>query len=183
VLKVFFQIKEYELITQSTYDPGITTGRQSQLITDDLVESLTEISSFFMPDGIVASPVDYVNDSRKSLPLDSNVVLVEIATQQIVECKNQLSIQLKGKIIEGFLKPREFSYFLSHSYPRAKIFPGHDHLQTFELSEFLRLEYPEIPLVLSDTIFSLNFLNLDVADEPSLQFNGGGCLILGDESS
>ena len=167
----------------STYDPGITMGQQSQLITDDLVESLTEISSFFMPKGVVAAPVDYVDDYRKSLALDSNVVLVEIVTQQIFECKSRLSIRLSGMIIEGFANPREFSFFLSHSYPRAKIFPGRDHLQTFELSEFLRLEYPEIPLVLTDSIFSLHFLDLSVADEPSSLFNGGGCLILGGEFS
>ena len=168
---------------ESIYDSGVITGRQSQLITDDLVESLTEISSFFMPQGVVAAPVDYVNDSRKSFPLNSNILLVEICTQQIFECANRLSIRLSGVIIEGFARPREFSFFLSHSNPRAKVFVGRDNLQTFELSEFLRLEYPEIPLVLTDSIFSLHFLDFSTSGEPVTVFNGGGCLLFGEESN
>jgi hypothetical protein len=156
---------------------------QSQLITDDLVESLTETASFFMPQGVVAAPVEYVGDSRTSLSLQGNVLLVEICTQQIFECENRLSIRLSGLIIEGFATPREFSFFLSHSYPQAKVFPGRDNLQTFELSEFLRLEYPEIPLVLTDTLFSLHFLDFNTSDEPTILFNGGGCLLLGKDSN
>ena len=167
----------------STFDSGVTAGMQSQLITDDLVESLTEIGSFFMPQGVVAAPVEYVDDSRNSLALQGNVLLVEICTQQIFECENRLSIRLSGLIIEGFATPREFSFFLSHSYLQAKVFPGRDNLQTFELSEFLRLEYPEIPLVLTDTLFSLHFLNFSTSDEPTTLFNGGGCLLLGEESN
>lgn len=166
----------------STFDPGVAMGRQSQLISDDLVEGLTEICSFFMPQGVVAVPVDLVDDSRNRLALQGNVLLVEISTQQIFECQDRLSIRLSGMIIEGFAKPREFSFFLSHSNPQAKVFPGRDNLQTFELSEFLRLEYPEIPLVLTDTLFSLHFLNFNTSDEPAVLFNGGGCLLLGKES-
>ncbi len=156
-------------------------GVQAQLITDDLVEGLTEIGSFFMPGGVVPTPVDYVDDSRNSQPLQGNVLLVEVASQQILECEERLSIRLSGAIIEGFTKPREFSFFLSHSYAGAKIFRGRDNLQTFELSEFLRLEYPEIPLVLTDTLFSLQFLDFSGGVEPTASFNGGGCLILGEE--
>jgi hypothetical protein len=167
----------------STFDPRVTASRQSQVITDDLVEALTEIGSFFMPQGVVAAPVEYVDDSRSSLALQGNVLLVEICTQQIFECENRLSIRLSGLIIEGFAKPREFSFFLSHSNRQAKVFPGRDNLQTFELSEFLRLEYPEIPLILTDTLFGLQFLDFSTGDEPTALFNGGGCLILGEESN
>lgn len=156
---------------------------QAQLITDDLVESLTEIGSFFMPQAVVVSPVGYVEDSRTSLALKGNVLLVEICSQQIFECQDRLSIRLSGLIIEGFAKPRAFSFFLSHSYPQAKVFTGRDNLQTFELSEFLRLEYPDIPLVLTDTVFSLQFLDYSSGDEPIESLNGGGCLLLGKEAS
>lgn len=164
-----------------TYEPGATMEVQAQLITDDLVEGLTEIGSFFMPGGVVPSPVDYVDDRRNSLSLQSNVLLVEIASQQIFECEERLFIRLSGVIIEGFARPREFSFFLSHTYARAKVFPGRNNLQTFELSEFLRLEYPEIPLVLTDTLFSLHFLDFSTGEDPRAMFNGGGCLILGEE--
>jgi len=173
---------EYDLNTEFIHRSSVTTGRQAQLMTDDFVESLTEISSFFMPQGVVAAPVEYVDDFKKSLVLDSNVILAEIATQQIFECENRLSIQLNGMIIEGFSKPREFSFFLSHSYSRAKVFPGRDNIQTFYLSEFLRLEYPEIPLILTDTVFSLHFLDFSTDDEYVSLLNGGGCLILGEEA-
>ncbi len=156
---------------------------QSQLITDDLVESLTEIGSFFMPQGVVAAPVEYVDDSRRSLALQGNVLLAEICTQQVFECQDRLSVHLSGFIIEGFSRPREFNFFLSHSHLQAKVFRGRDTLQTFHLSEFLRLEYPDIPLVLTDTLFSLHFLDLSDGGEPVVTFNGGGCLSLGEESS
>lgn|GEM_PF-1408000 len=175
--------KECGLDIGSTFDFTVRAGMQSQLISDDFVEALTEIGSFFMPGGVVATPVEYVDDTRSSLPLQGNVLLAEIATQQILECANRLSIRLSGMIIEGFEKPREFSFFLSHSYKQAKVFSGRDNLQTFELSEFLRLEYPDIPLVLTDTLFSLNFLNFSTGDDPSTQYNGGGCLLLGEESN
>jgi len=167
----------------SIFDSAVRTGVQSQLISDDFVEALTEIGSFFMPSGVVATPVEYVDDSRSSLPLHGNVLLAEISTQQILECGDRLSIRLSGMIIEGFRKPREFSFFLSHSYQQARVFSGRDTLQTFELSEFLRLEYPEIPLVLTDTLFSLNFLDFNQDSEPSVFYNGGGCLLLGEESN
>lgn len=156
---------------------------QSQLITDDLVESLTEIGSFFMPRGVVAAPIEYVDDSRRSLALKGNVLLAEICTQQIFECQDRLSIRLSGFIIEGFTRPREFNFFLSHSYPQAKVFRGRDTLQTFYLSEFLRLEYPDIPLVLTDTLFGLHFLDFSDGSEPVATFNGGGCLSLGEDFS
>lgn len=156
---------------------------QSQLITDDLVESLTEISSFFMPKGLVVAPVEYVDDNRRSISLQGNVLLAEIASQQIFECQDRLSIRLSGFIIEGFERPREFSFYLSHSYMDAKVFRGRDTLQTFELSEFLRLEYPPIPLVLTDTLFSLHFLDFSSSEDPRAVFNGGGCLLLGEESN
>lgn len=156
---------------------------QSQLISDDFVEALTEIASFFMPDGMVALPVDYVDDIRTSRPLQENVLLAEIATQQIIECENRLSIRLNGIIIEGFKKPREFSFFLSHGYRLAEVFTGRDNLQTFELSEFLRLEYPRIPLVLSDIVFGLKFFDFRADDDPPAIFNGGGCLLIGEESN
>lgn len=136
-----------------------------------------------MPQGMVASPVDYVNDNRKSAPLNSNILLAEISTQQIFECGDRLSIRLSGSIIEGFARPRDFSFFLSHSNLKAKVFHGRDNLQTFELSEFLRLEYPEIPLVLTDAIFSLHFLDFSKGEEPAILYNGGGCLLLGEEAS
>lgn len=166
---------------ESTYELNATTSAQSQMINDDLVESLTEICSFLMPQGVVAVPVEYVDDYRKSLVLESNIILAEIMTQQIFECNERLSIRLSGLIIEGFANPRKFSFLLSHSNLRAKIFLGRDHMQTFGLSEFLRLEYPEIPLVLSDTIFGLNFLDFSTDDEPVSSFNGSGCLLIGEE--
>jgi hypothetical protein len=167
----------------STFDPRVTAGRQAQLITDDLVEALTEIGSFFMPHGVVAIPVEYVGDNRNSLLLKDNILAVEISTQQIFECENRLSIRLSGLIIEGFAKPRKFSFYLSHSFTPAKVFPGRDNLQTFGLAEFLRLEYPKIPLVLTDTLFGLHFLDFSTSDEPTVSFNGGGCLLLGEVSS
>jgi hypothetical protein len=166
---------------EPTFDTRAMTGMQSQLITDDLVESLTEIGSFFMPKGMVVAPIDYVNDNRRSLALQGSELLVEISSQQIFECQDRLSIRLSGAIIEGFERPREFSFFLSHSYVDAKVFRGRDTLQTFELSEFLRLKYPPIPLVLTDTLFSLHFLDFSNGDEPNAIFNGGGCLLLGEE--
>ena len=166
---------------ESPFESGIATGRQSQLMTDDFVESLTEITSFFMPQGVIAAPVEYVDDFRKTLILDTSVVLAEIVSQQIIECEDRLSIRLNGVIIEGFANPREFSFFLSHTNLRAKIFPGRDYSQIVELSEFLRLEYPDISLFLTDTIFSLHFLDFSSDDEPASLFNGGGCLILGKE--
>jgi hypothetical protein len=166
---------------ESTYELNAIESTQSQSINDDLVESLTEISSFFMPQGVVAVPVEYVDDFRKSLVLESNIVLAEIMTQQIFECNDKLSIRLSGIVIEGFSNPRKFSFLLSHNNLRAKIFQGRDHMQTFRLSEFLRLEYPEIPLLLSDTIFGLNFLDFSTDDEPVSSFNGSGCLLIGEE--
>ncbi len=166
---------------ESTYELNTIAGAQAQLINDDFVESLTEICSFLMPQGVVAVPVEYVDDYRKSLVLESNIVLAEIMTQQIFECNDKLSIRLSGVFVEGFTHPRTFSFLLSHSNLRAKIFPGRDHMQTFGLSEFLRLEYPEIPLILSDTIFDLNFLDFSRDDEPVSSFNGSGCLLIGEE--
>ena len=84
----------------SIFDSAVRTGVQSQLISDDFVEALTEIGSFFMPSGVVATPVEYVDDSRSSLPLHGNVLLAEISTQQILECGDRLSIRLSGMIIE-----------------------------------------------------------------------------------
>ena len=135
-----------------------------------------------MPRGVVAVPVNYVDDSRTSLALHGNVLLAEIATQQIFGCENRLSMRLSGMILEGFKNPLEFTFFISHSYPRAKVFAGRDNLQTFELSEFLRLEYPDIPLVLTSTVFSLNFLDFSINDDPEALINGGGCLLLGNKS-
>lgn len=170
--------------TESTWETGITANQQSQVITDDFVESLTEIGSFFMPKGVVAAPVEYVNDLRKAVLLESSTLLAEISSQQIFECGNKLSIRLVGTIVEGFAKPLEFSFFLSHTYPAAKVFKGRNYLQTFELSEFLRLEYPPIQLVLTDTLFSLHFLDFEKNEvEPQTLFNGGGCLLFGEIES
>lgn len=165
----------------STCNCGITPGRQSQVITDDLAESLLEIGSFFMPQGIVATAVDYVNDCNKCAKLQSNILLAEICTQQIIECDNLLSIRLSGRILEGFATPRYFSFFISHSYQHARVFSGRNTLQTFELSEFLRLEYPDISLVLTNTLFSLHFLDFTSGDKPKTVINGSGCLLLGEE--
>ncbi len=140
-----------------------------------------EIGSFFMPQGIVATPVDYVNDCKKCSKLQGNVLLAEISSQQILECDNLLSIRLSGRILEGFTRPREFSLFISHSNPHARVFSGRDNLQIFELSEFLRLEYPDIPLVLTNSLFSLHFLDFTGDDEPETVINGGGCFLFGEE--
>ncbi len=156
-------------------------GRQPQLIADDLVQSLVDIGSFFMPSGLVVTPMDYVNDWRKAVAMQSNIILAEIASQQILECEDRFSITFTGLIVQGFKKPREFKFFISHSYPGAKVFPGRDTLQTFGLSEFLRLEYPEIPLVITDTLFSLHFTDYTTNDEPRSFLNGGGCLLFGEE--
>lgn len=173
--------EENVLNTQSTCENGVFAQQQSQVITDDFVESLLEISSFFMPQGIVTAPVEYVNDVRKAAPLDTNVLLVEIASQQILECGNNLSIKLAGTIREGFAKPLEFGFFISHTYAEAKIFQGCNNLQTFELSEFLRLEYPPIQLILTDTLFSLTFVDFKHDDiAPQSIFNGSGCLVFGE---
>ncbi len=167
----------------STCDCGIIAGIQSQVITDDLVESLMEISSFFMPQAVIATPADLVNDCCTAAPLQSNVLLAEICSQQILECHDQFSIRLSGRIVEGFATPREFSFFISHSNPHARVFSGRYNLQTFELSEFLRLEYPEISLVLTNSLFSLHFLDFTSGDEPKTLFNGGGCLLFGEDTT
>ena len=170
--------------TESTCEAETALGQQSQVITDDLVESLLEISSFFMPQGVVVAPVEYVNDVRKSVQLDSHILLAEIASQQILESGSNLSIKLSGTILEGFKKPMPFSFFISHTYKDAKIFRGRNNLQTFELSEYLRLEYPPILLTLTDTLFSLNFIDFkhdEVA--PQSIYNGSGCLIFGESES
>lgn len=167
--------------TGSFFDPGVVAGRQSQLITDDFVESLVEIGSFFMPPTIVVTPVDYVNDRRKATALQSNILLAEICSQQILECENRLSLCLCGLIVEGFKTPRDFTFFISHSYSRAKVFPRRNNLQTFELSEFLRLEYPEISLVLTDTLFSLHFADYTPNNGPISFLNGDGYLLFGEE--
>lgn len=164
----------------SIADSEVMDERQPQIVTDDLVESLVEVGSFFMPPGILVEPVDYVNDWRKAIPLDSNVITAEIRSQQILECENRLAVKLSGRIVEGMADPQEFSFFLSHTYPPAKVFADRDALQTFRLSEFLRLEYPEIPLVLTDTLFSLYFADYTAEEGPSALFNGGGCLIFED---
>jgi hypothetical protein len=177
----FNERKGEQLKIESTYELNAATSTQSQLINDDFVDSLAEISSFFMPQGVVAVPVEYVNDYRKSLVLESNIVLAEIMDQQIFECNDRLSIRLSGKIIEGFTKPRKFSFLLSHSNLRAKVFTERDHIQTFRLSEFLRLEYSDIPLIVTDTIFGLNFLDFNKDDEPASLTNGSGCLLFGEE--
>ena len=170
--------------TKSTSETDAYAPQQSQVITDDFVESLLEIGSFFMPQGVVVAPVEYVNDVRKAAALESNVLLAEIASQQILECGNRLSIKLSGTILEGFSNPLEFSFFISHTYKEAKVFRGCNNLQTFELSEYLRLEYPPIQLILTDTLFSLNFIDFK-HDElaPQSIFNGGGCLIFGEQES
>ena len=175
---------ESGLKTESTSEAGLYTNQQSQVITDDFVESLLEIGTFFMPQGVVVAPVEYVNDVRKAAALESNVLLAEIASQQILECGNRLSIKLSGSILEGFPHPLEFSFFISHTYQEAKIFKGCNNLQSFELSEYLRLEYPPIQLILTDTLFSLNFIDF-MHDElaPQSIFNGGGCLLFGEQES
>ena len=170
--------------TESSCGLGGFVSQQSQVITDDFVESLLEIGSFFMPQGVVVSAVEYVNDVRKATPLTTNVLLAEIASQEILECGDSFSIKLSGTIIEGFVKPLEFSFFLSHKYEDAKIFRGRNHLQIFELKEYLRLEYPPTQLILTDTLFSLNFIdfkNDDIA--PQSIFNGAGCLVFGETES
>lgn len=170
--------------TESTCEGGILLHRQSQVITDDFVESLVEIGSFFMPGGLVAAPVESVNDIRKAVPLESNVLLAEIATQQILECGQNMTIRLAGSIIEGFAKPLDFNFFLSHTFQDARVFKGRNNFQTFELSEFLRLEYPPIQLILTDTLFSLYFLDFrENESEPKSMFNGGGCLLFGESES
>ncbi len=170
--------------TGASCKTGVRLNQQSQVITDDFVESLTEISSFFMPQDFTVVPVEYVNDVRKSVTLESNVLLAEIASQQILECGANLSVRLTGTILEGFAKPLAFSFFLSHTYRDAKIFKGRNHLQTFTLSEFLRLEYPPIQLLLTDTLFSLNFIRFGMDDAtPSTIFNGGGCLLFAEPES
>ena len=175
--------KGEQLKIESTYELDVATSTQSQLINDDLVDSLAEISSFFMPQGVVAVPVEYVNDYRKSQVFESNIILAEIMTQQIFECNDRLSFRLSGMIIEGFARPRKFSFLLSHSNLWAKVFTGRDHIQTVRLSEFLRLEYPDIPLIVTDTIFGLNFLDFSKDDEPASLLNGSGCLLIGDEAN
>ncbi len=162
-----------------SFDAGLAKKKKPQFISDDLVEALTETGSFFMPQGLVVVATEYVEDKRTSIPLQGNVVLVEISRQKIFEYKNRLSIKLSGKIIEGFSKPREFTFHLSHSYPEAKVFPGRDNIQTFELSEFLRLEYPEIPLVATDATFCLDFLDFNENDDPEVCINGRGSLRIG----
>lgn len=172
------------MTTESTCEGGVFPNRQSQVITDDFIESLLDIGSFFMPSGLVAAPVEAVNDIRKAVSLESNVLLAEIATQQILECGNKLTIRLAGSIIEGFAKPLDFNFFISHTFPDAKIFKGRNNLQTFELSEFLRLEYPPIQLILTDTLFSLYFLDFrGDENEPKSTFNGSGCLFFGEVDS
>jgi len=166
---------------ESTCGPGTFACQQPQVVTDDFVESLLEIGTFFMPQGVVVSAVEYVNDVRKAVPLETNVLLTEIASQQIIECGNKVSITLSGRIIEGFAKPLKFVFFLSHKYADAKIFRGRNNIQIFELKEYLRLEYPTTKLILTDTLFSLNFIdfkNDDIA--PQSVFNGGGCLVFGE---
>ncbi len=163
----------------TNFDSGMAISKKSQLISDDLIEALTEIGSFFMPQGLVVLPTEYVDDNCTSAPLQGNVLLVEICRQQILEYNNRLSIRLSGIIIEGFSKPREFTFSLSHSHLKAKVFAGRDTIQTFELSEFLRLEYPEIPLVLTDTTFSLDFLDFNGNAEPAGSVDGKGSLRIG----
>lgn len=170
--------------TEATCETGVIVNQQSQVITDDLVESLTEISTFFIPQEFIVAPVEYVNDVRKSVALESNVLLAEIATQQILECGANLSVRLTGTILEGFATPLAFSFFLSHSYKDAKIFKGRNQLQTFMLSEFLRLEYPPIQLILTDSLFSLHFLNFSLDEmKPDSIVNGGGCLLFAETES
>lgn len=170
--------------TESTCESGIFPHRQSQVITDDFVESLLEIGSFFMPNGLVAAPFEYANDIRKAVPLESNVLLAEIATQQILECGKNLTVRLAGSIIEGFAKPLDFNFVFSHTFPDAKIFKGRNNLQTFELSEFLRLEYPPIQLILTNTLFSLYFVDFRADEnEPKQIMNGSGCLLFGEKYS
>ena len=125
--------------TKSICENGVFANQQSQVITDDLVESLLEISSFFMPQGVVTAPVEYVNDVRKAAPLETNIVLAEIATQQILECGNKLSIKLAGTILEGFAKPLEFGFFISHTYTEAKVFRGRNIYRHFSSASFCAL--------------------------------------------
>jgi len=174
--------KEHGVKTGSMFDPGAAVGGQSQLITDDFVESLMELGSFFMPPTIIATPVDYINDWRKARALQTNIFLAEICSQQILECENRLSVTFSGVILEGFKQPREFTFFFSHNYSRAKIFPDRNTLQTFQLSEFLRFEYPEISLVITDTLFSLQFADFTSSKKgPKSFLNGNGYLLFGDE--
>lgn len=165
----------------SLSNPGAAAGRQPQLITDDFVEALTEIGSFFMPPGIIVTPLAYVNDLSQVMTLQTNILLAEIYSQQILECEDRLSISLRGLIVEGFKKPRDFIFFISHSYLRAKVFPDRNTLQTFALSEFLRLEYPEISLVITNTLFNLHFTDHSKANRPNSFFNGDGYLLFGEE--
>lgn len=97
---------------------------QPQLITDDFVESLTEIGSFFMPPGIIVTPVAYVNDWPAVMALQSNILLAEIYSQQILECEDRLSISLRGVIVEGFKKPRDFMFFSRTAVCGQKSFPA-----------------------------------------------------------
>ncbi|MEN8198930.1 MAG: hypothetical protein ABFR63_02540 [Thermodesulfobacteriota bacterium] len=172
---------EHDLYTGPRSHFGATSGHPSQVITDDFVESLTELSSFFMPENIVVNPVEYGNEGRQELPLLSNVLLAEICTQQILQCDNRLFVRFNGWIIEGFAKPREFGFMLFHTFSSAKVFPGGDNFQTIELSEFLRLEYPEIRLELTESLFTLNFQEFSTSAEAQPFSNGGGCLLLGDK--
>ena len=167
--------------TGASCNTGVRVHQHSQVITDDFVESLTEISSFFMPQEFTVIPVEYVNDFRKSVSLESNVMLAEIATQQIMEYGANLSVRLTGTILEGFSKPLAFTFLLSHTLRDAKIFKGRNHLQTFALSEFLRLEYPPLQLVLTDTLFSLHFSSDKTEQKPIV--NGGGCLLFDEFAS
>jgi len=100
------------------------SGYQSQAITDNFVESLTEIGSFFLPQGVAVAPVGYANDVRKTVPLESNILFTEIAIQQIIECGNKHPIRLDREIAEGFCKPPECSFSLPHTCLEAKIFKG-----------------------------------------------------------
>ncbi len=163
---------------------GVCISQHSQIITDDLVESLMEMSSFFMPQGVMVAPVEYVNDMRKALSLKKNVLLAEIASQQILECGRNLSVKLSGSLLEGFARPLDFTFYFSHTYKEAEIFQGRNNLQTFELSEYLRLEYPPIQLFLTDTLFSLNFINFRYDEAaPESIVNGSGCLLFSEPVS
>lgn len=173
--------KEHELNKGSLFNPGAAAGIQTQLITDDFVESLMEIGSFFMPPGIMVTPAAYVNDWPKVMMLQTNILLAEIYSQQILECEDRLSISLRGAIVEGFTKPRGFIFHISHSYLGAKVFPGRNTLQTFRLSEFLRLEYPEISLVITNSLFNLHVTDQTLSKKTASPFNGDGYLIFADE--
>jgi len=169
---------EHDLQTGPISQCGTVAGNQSQVITDDFVESLTEIATFFMPQNIAVNPVEQADEYRKAIPLKSNVLLAEICSQQILQCDSRLSVRLSGWILEGFAQPREFTYLLFHNLPSAKIFPGRDNFQTFGLSEFLRLEYPEISLELTESLFDLHFVDYSSGSESPSVLNGGGCLLL-----